>query len=223
MAGDSIGRETGALDSQRYPAPMRPWLLRLAAIALLLGLPPAMRTESAHACSCAELPGVWESVEEATAVFAGRVEALEGWESGDDYGVHVTFAVSRVWKGPASAELVANTRSLGAGDCGAPLRLGEEYLVYAYDETLDIWLCTRTLPLAYAEEDLATLGEGHAPVPGATGDVEAVVRPPPGAPNVGSGAIASQEAGNDAHWWLLAAVTVALAGTGVVFVRRRLR
>lgn len=202
---------------------MRSRLLRLLAIALLLGLPPAMRTESALACSCAEIPGVWESVEEATAVFAGRVEALEGWETEDDYGVHVTFAVSRVWKGPASAELVANTRSLGAGDCGAPLRLGQEYLVYAYDETLDIWLCTRTLPLANAEEDLATLGEGHAPVPGATDDVEAVVRPPPGAPNVGTGAIASLEAGNDAHWWLLAAVTVALAGTGVVLVRRRLR
>ena len=202
---------------------MRSRLLRLAAIALLVGLPPALRTESALACSCSGVPGLWESVEEATAVFAGRVVDLESWQTEDDYGVHVTFAVSRVWKGPASAELVANTRSLGAGDCGAPLRLGEEYLVYAYDETLDIWLCTRTLPLAYAEEDLATLGEGHAPVAGATGDVEAVVRPPPRAPNAGSGAIASQEAGGEALWWLLAVVTLALAGTGAVFLRRRLR
>lgn len=202
---------------------MRPWLVRLAAIALLVGLPPALRTESALACSCGPPPGVWESVEEATAVFAGRVEALEGWESGDDYGVHVTFAVSRVWKGPASAELVANTRSLGAGDCGAPLELGEEYLVYAYDETLDIWLCTRTLPLAYAEEDLATLGEGHVPVAGATGEVEVVVPPPPGPPNVGTGDAAAQQAGSDLPWWLLAAVTVALAGTGAVLARGRLR
>ena len=200
---------------------MRSWLLRLAAVALLLGLPPALRTERVLACSCGGPPSIQESLEEATAVFAGRVVDMEAWRTEDDYGIHVTFAVSRVWKGPAGAELVAYTSSLGAGDCGFPLELGEEYLVYAYDEAFEIWLCTRTAPIWYAEDDLEELGERHAPVAGATGEVEVVAPPQP--PAVGTGAAASQQAGGDLLWWLLASVAVALAGTGVVFVRRRPR
>ena len=194
---------------------MRSWLLRLAAITLVVGLPPAVRTESALACSCGEPPGLWESVEDATAVFAGRVVALES--RGNTFAVDVTFAVSRVWKGPAAPELVAYTRSLGAGDCGYPLELEEEYLVYAYDEALEIWLCTRTTRLMYAEYDLEALGEGRVPVAGATGEVEVVVPPPPGAPNVGIGATASHGAAAA----LFAMVAVVLAGASFAAVSRR--
>ena len=113
--------------------------------------------------------------------------------------------------------MVAYTRSLGAGDCGYPLELEEEYLVYAYDEALEIWLCTRTTRLMYAEYDLEALGEGHVPVAGATGDVEIVVPPPPGAPNVGIGATASHGAAAA----LFAMVAVVLAGASFAAVSRR--
>ena len=200
---------------------MRSWLLRVAAVALLLGLPPALQAESVLACSCLPPPPVWESVEGASVVFAGRVQSLDHWEGEDDHGVHVTFAVSRVWKGPVSSELVANTRSLGLGDCGYPFDLWEEYLVYAYGDALDIHLCSRTAPLSYAAEDLETLGEGHAPVAGATGEVEVVAPPQP--PAVGTGAAAAQQEGGDLLWWLLATVAVGLAGAGLAAIRRRAR
>ena len=78
------------------------------------------------ACSCGPPPPPSVALEESAAVFSGEVVQADG------YGpVILTFEVYRVWKGSVTPTFVMMTRSLGAGDCGAPLYPGEAYLVYA--------------------------------------------------------------------------------------------
>ena len=108
------------------------------------------------------------------------------------------------------------TSSLGAGDCGFPFEAGQAYLVYAYedadDDLLAAWLCTRTRPLEYAQDDLEFLGEGQipgraVPVPPGTGGTDVAARSTTDGPVIG----------------LLAAVTIALAGLTLVAFGRRPR
>ena len=63
---------------------MHPWLLRLAAIALLLGLPPVVSSEKVLACSCPEdYPlSIQDELEGSRAVFAGKV--VRHGEYGED-------------------------------------------------------------------------------------------------------------------------------------------
>ena len=86
-----------------------------------------------------------------------------------------------MWKGAVTETFVMMTSSLGAGDCGFPFEAGHEYLIYAYEregyDLLAAWLCTRTQPLEYAEEDLAFLGKGRLPGPPETGMGAVPVQP----------------------------------------------
>lgn len=151
---------------------MRSWLLRLAAIAVLLGLSLAVRPERAAACTCGAPPPLAEAFEDSVAIFSGDLVAIRGY-SENSFAAVLTFRVSRVWKGSVTETFVMMTSSLGAGDCGFPFESGRAYLVYAYDwgdyELLTAWLCTRTQPLEYAEEDLQFLGKGRLPGPPGTG------------------------------------------------------
>ncbi len=197
---------------------MRSRLLLLVALAALLALPPSVRPERALACSCGEIDPPSVALEEAAAVFSGKVLTAEG------YGpVILTFQVYRVWKGSVTPTFVMMTRSLGAGDCGAPLYPGEEFLVYAYEtdehELLAAWFCTRTYPLEWAEEDLAFLGEGR--LPGS-----------PGPPETGAGAESAQSPADGRATsatpvlviaGVMAAVALALAGSALVRARNRTR
>ena len=163
------------------------------------------------ACSCGPPPPPSAALEEAAAVFSGEVIKIDG-----NFPAILTFEVYRVWKGSVTPTFVMMTRSLGAGDCGAPLDLGEAYLIYAYEtdehDLLAAWFCTRTQPLMYAEEDLKFLGEGQVPgqavpVPPGTGGTDVAARSTTDGPVIG----------------LLAAVTIALAGLALVAFRRRAR
>lgn len=123
----------------------------------------------AGACSCAMPPPVEESVAQATAVFAGKVTAIEEppprtvMSSADP--VRVTFEVDRVWKGVDTPKVVVST-ALSSASCGYEwFEVDREYVVFAGGAggELQTGMCMRTQPLASAGELLAELGEASAP------------------------------------------------------------
>ena len=194
---------------------MRRSFLRLAVIVVLLGLSPAATTERAFACDCTPLAPL-EAFEDAAAVFSGRAVAISG-----DYPVDITFDVYSVWKGPEASEIVVTTSSLGWGDCGYPFEQGGEYLVYAFDEALEVWLCGGTVHLQYAQDEVALLDAGRPGGAGVADSGEAAVLPQP--PAAGTGLTDARPTASDtAHWPLLVAAVV-LAAAGAVVMARRTR
>lgn len=151
---------------------MRSRLLQLSAIVVLLSVALAARADQASACTCGEPPPPAVGLDQSAAVFSGDLIAIRGY-SETSFAAILTFDVSRVWKGDVTETFVMMTSSLGAGDCGFPFEAGRAYLVYAYEregyDHLTAWLCTRTQPLEYADEDLTFLGEGRLPAPPETG------------------------------------------------------
>ena len=190
---------------------MRTWLLRLAAIALLLGLPSAIRPDSASACICVESDPA-EMFDRADVVFAGKALSWGG------VGSPAEFQVSRVWKGTAYATRlvdiggeILDDGSVVRTSCDARFEQGEEHLIYAYygDESRHIVstnVCS-VLLLEYAQEHLDALGEGEPPVPGM---VPAEANSASGLPSWAIGLIG-------------AAVAAVLAGLGFAAIRRRAR
>ncbi len=147
---------------------MRSWLLRLAAIALLLGLPPALMADSALACSCVESDPA-EEFEWADVVVAGKAVSRGA------IGAPAKFQVSRVWKGGRYATrsidvggVIRDDGSVSINTCDPRFEQGEEYLVFALEEpggTLQTSRCGVFL-LEHAQAYLNALGAGEPPVPG---------------------------------------------------------
>jgi hypothetical protein len=99
-------------------------------------------------------------LEEATAVFEGRVDSV----SAEDL-VAVRFSVTRAFKGVESETIQIRTRENSAA-CGYRFVEGQTYLVYAYGEEGDlrVGLCSRTRLVEEAAEDVTELGAGVTPV-----------------------------------------------------------
>ena len=155
---------------------MRPWLLRLAAIALLVGIPSAVRPEPAMACICGDLPSLREELEVADAVFVGTLVEIIQESLGDGVvllDVDVVFEVNRVWKGDIGSTIVLGHQ--GGSTCSAYLELGEDHIVYAYafneEDDFNVGgVCGNTGPLAGELQDvLEVLGPGQVPEPGTEG------------------------------------------------------
>lgn len=129
----------------------------LAALLCCLSAP-----RPAAACSCAPPPPPKEAMEKAKAVFAGKVTGVVD----RDGRKTVTLDVSRSWKGAGVKKVVVTTASSGAAcGYGFSTKGDAEYLVYAFDDGaggLSTNICTRTKPLAGAEEDLKELGPAEA-------------------------------------------------------------
>jgi hypothetical protein len=140
----------------------------LIAVILFLAIPAS----PAQACSCL-MPGPpQEEMEQAAAVFAGSVVNLQepsSWTVSSADPVYVTFQVTRIWKGPLENSLVVET-ARDSASCGYEFEPARDYLVYAYagENGLQVSLCSRTIPLDAAGEDLAALGEGVTPPPGSS-------------------------------------------------------
>ena len=117
-----------------------------------------------NACSCIPPGPPEESLEGATAVFAGKVVDIDKPFVKTSFMdmMKVEFEVSKVWKGPAYTTIFVQTATPGAS-CGYPFEKGKEYLVYAYgtENTLSANLCSRTRLLSRAQEDLIALGQGN--------------------------------------------------------------
>jgi hypothetical protein len=120
----------------------------------------------ANACSCAPPPPPKKALEQASAVFAGKVTAVER----DGSENVVTISVSRTWKGTEGQTV--QVRTLASGSlCGYGFQKGKSYLVYCNKApkkngksgALTTHLCTRTKLLANANDDLKALGDGRNP------------------------------------------------------------
>jgi len=139
----------------------------LAAIALLSAIIVGLSIGSS-ACSCAPPPAANVALNEADAVFAGRVIELRlvpqfGRDPASSFLVEdleVTIAVHSLWKGEVG-ETQRLFTTFTCCVCGFHFEIGEEYLVYAtdVDGMLRTSMCTRTTLLSAASEDLVILGD----------------------------------------------------------------
>lgn len=154
----------------------------LAALIALLAIPVFASSGTVHACECVESESAEDRIDEASAIFVGRVIGMqfEDWpfdiESTavpPEEPVTVEFIVHTVWKGEISRITHLNTAR--AEPCGFPFSMFEDYLVYADGKngSLEVGACSRTQLAAEAQADLDVLGEGHPPGAGTRG----VVRP----------------------------------------------
>ena len=138
-------------------------VLRLVLMVSLSGTWLVVHPETSHACSCLPLDPPPLALEEADAVFVGRVASLrhtesqDGWVSTAD-PVTVEFDVSTIWKGRNSKTLRLRTNRSEVS-CGYEFIEGREYLVYAHSSRVSY--CSRTRPLSTAAQDLAELGPGQ--------------------------------------------------------------
>lgn len=139
----------------------------------------------AFACSCAPPDSPEVALEQATAVFAGRVIEVRPppqramMSSADP--TFIVFEVSQAWKGTDQTPFVVSTASDSA-TCGYNFQVGQEYIVYARPfsitkQPLDASLCSRTAPLDQAQDDLDALGPGTQPI--AVAEPTAVPTPVP--------------------------------------------
>jgi hypothetical protein len=122
----------------------------------------------AQACKCRPLT-VDEARGEATAIFEGRVTKLADEpqvEGRPPAGKLVTFSLVRTWKGLENEEIITLHTSESSASCGYGFELDKSYLVYTQGalDALTVTTCSRTRPMADANEDLAALGAGVTPV-----------------------------------------------------------
>lgn len=187
---------------------------RALAAMLVLGLfavVAVVAPQPALACDCPEPPPPEEERERADAVFVGEVVSVTG--PGPDLAppdreLLAEIAVDQVYAGEVHERVEVRT-SADQGLCGYGFEPGRDELVYATvddDGTLTTNLCDRTTPLDRAEEDLAALGEGEAPLDGA-------------APGVAAGA--AEDGSSGPLVVAGAAVAVLLLSLGLWLVRRR--
>ena len=128
----------------------------LAAVFLAGALPLA-----AYACSCVPPPPPKQSLDNASAVFSGKVTKTEK----TDFQLKATIQVENVWKGDVTETTVVTTCSNGAC-CGFGFAEGESYLIYAFkpaNADFSANMCSRTKRLADAGDDLKELGAGQPP------------------------------------------------------------
>lgn len=175
-------RTPGAPTSRRPLAIRSPLPVVLAVISLLLLGPGAAPAE---ACTCIPNPPPRQALEQADAVFAGRVVSIAGRETGEGEGddgpgasrffprLEVVLQLEKIWKGaqeltgddPTDATVTVTTASQSAA-CGYGFQVEGRYLVYAFRQRMEEagepeWttsLCSRNAPIGKAAEDLEALG-----------------------------------------------------------------
>jgi len=117
----------------------------------------------ASACSCLRPPEAPVALAGSTAVFLGKVTAIERGKT----GLQITIEVDRAWKGIATKTVSLNTAP-DDGMCGYHFEIGKSYLVYANGDKpkegeqpkLSTNICTRTCHIDQAGDDLKAIGEG---------------------------------------------------------------
>lgn len=102
----------------------------------------------------------------AKAVFSGKVMSIDDKcrENVSGCDVRITFEVNKSWKYIRKDIVVVMTGSPQGDNCGFFFEVGQEYLVFAFDEGgagLETHICSRTKPIAdeQAGEDLKRLGK----------------------------------------------------------------
>ena len=132
-------------------------MMRLMQFGLTAMLLLVSAANSADACSCGTGP-VCSHYFESDAVFIGTVQRIaKGAQDRLQRGMlQVDIGVNSPFRGVNGSAVTVVTADNGAA-CGYTFQVGERYLVYAHrtpDGTLEVSLCSRTIPLAKATEDL---------------------------------------------------------------------
>lgn len=100
----------------------------------------------------------------AMAVFSGAVTKIirpidkKGVASGT---IKVEILVIDAWKGVSERKVNIYTTTICC-ICGYPFKLGQQYLIYAFGENADqLWtnICSRSVRLKYAQDDIKYLGK----------------------------------------------------------------
>ena len=119
-------------------------------------------SDAARSCTCIPPQPPPQAFAEVDAVFTGKVTAFEELESSQfpDFRLRLAHVeVIKIWKGNHSSADSVFT-ALHSAACGYDFLVGEEYLIYAYEDqdgTLHTTICTRTAPVREAGEDLEFL------------------------------------------------------------------
>jgi hypothetical protein len=134
--------------------------MKLLLVVVLIFLPPATRAAN---CVCIKEPHPSEekveadrrqAYDQATAVFAGKVVALDAYS--------VTFRLDKRWKGDSLDKITLSTGAVAGYDgtplpeeCSYQFHLGEEYLVYAFGAAtkMKAFVCSTLLIKNAAEEE----------------------------------------------------------------------
>jgi hypothetical protein len=138
-------------------------LLRAIAVVILATAAIGLSASPASACSCMPSGPPCQAYFHTDAVFVGTVRSITvrkvPLESIDMLVarrvVHLT--IERVARGVMGTDVDVTTGS-GGGDCGYDFKVGERYVVYAHrnkEGSLGTGICSRTRPIAEADEDLA--------------------------------------------------------------------
>ena len=156
-----------------------------ACISLLLD------TRASYACTCeTPWPSPSEKLREQSFVFSGRVLASYEFEvlgreltTTDDKGNEITFheierltriyefRVHAIWKGDLDEIIWLSDYDLNSSCSGERLSVGSVYLIYG-----GLHACSPSVPLRYAAEDIAELGEGWSPIPGTSAPVPEIMQ-----------------------------------------------
>ena len=107
----------------------------------------------AYACECGVKRSPRNELRKAKAVFVGEVVEIKAGEKGNSR--LIKFGVKKHWKGVKGNFIIVSSPG---GLCGFIFELGQEWLVYAYDD-LYTDSCRRTVMLRFAAAELQLLGK----------------------------------------------------------------
>ena len=160
------------------------WALAvMLALSVSLLLATFGKPTPAYACSCAvePLPAVIGRADAAILGTITEVERPPSWPRFSPSFPFVTLApdpgapevwtvaVDRVWKGQVGATVQVRSDTPATSMCAPYVSSGTSYLIYAMQdgEGLQRQICQRLVEQAQAADDLAQLGPGALPLPGA--------------------------------------------------------
>lgn len=132
-------------------------------LAALLFLFVVAEANGAYACTCSP-PSQRSAYRASKAVFVGEVvEVDQNAEIPPKFKgvvfVGVKFKVEKAWKGARGREitLLSDMGMLSCSHRYDKFRVGEKYLIYAYDKELTDFGCSRSVPLDSAAKDIKRL------------------------------------------------------------------
>lgn len=154
---------------------MRKMIVWIVIAFVLCTLTVGLTPHRAYACSCGPLDPPQSELEQASAVFSGKVLSFRvtGHSPGSTSTeqpmpfldpTEIVLEVISTWKGIHQSQVVVHTGGGGIG-CGFEFHVGQSYFVYAYGDSqgLETEHCSRTTELENATEDLTALGAGKPP------------------------------------------------------------
>ncbi|PUA40659.1 hypothetical protein C8Z91_02185 [Paenibacillus elgii] len=151
---------------------MKRYLINALSLLVLFCCISSIFPTKSYACSCAYKPDPDKALEQAKAVFSGKVlEAKQEIFDVDgilEYREAILFNVEQTWKGTSQTQIIVNTNFGGESSCGNEYKVGQTYLVFAnnYDSnnTLHTSICSLTKEFSNANMELNKIGEGSKPI-----------------------------------------------------------